>query len=72
METWMTSLEDQPEGKCFVVVLVSGLAGSSDVQSLEASWRFLGCGGSLAGHSKAPSTASMGCCCCVMIVLSLR
>ena len=69
MTTWMTSLEDQPEGKCFVMVLVSDPVGSNAVQSLEARSRFLGCGGSHDGHSKAPSTGSICCCCFVMVLL---
>ena len=69
METWMTSLEDQPEGKCFVVVLVSNPTGTNVVQSLEARSRFPACGGSLAGHLKAPSTGSVCCRCFVMVVL---
>ena len=60
METWMTSFKDQPEGKCFVIILVSDPTGSNAVQSLEARARFLGCGGSQCGHLKAPSTGSFG------------
>ena len=71
METWMTSLEDQPEGKCFVIVIVSAPTGSNAVQRSEARARFLGCGGAHAGHLKAPLTGSICCCWFVMIMLNL-
>ena len=59
METWMTSFKDQPEGKCFVIILVSDHTGSNAVQNLEAKARFLGCGGSHWAHLKAPSTGGL-------------
>ena len=71
MDTWMTSFEDQPEGKCFAIVIVSDPTGSSAVQRLEARARFLGCGGAHAGHLKAPSTDSIRCCRFVMMMLNL-
>ena len=66
----MTSLEDQPQGKCFVIILVSDPLGSNAVQSLEARARFSGCGDSRAGHLKAPSTGVICSCCSVMVVPS--
>ncbi len=40
METRMTSLEDQPEGRCVVTGVVAGSMGSNAAQSLEARARF--------------------------------
>ncbi len=69
MDTWKTSLVDQPAGKCVVSIVASGAVGSSPVYILAAMAKFWGCGCSDEGHTNA---SSAGCClggCSVMTML---